>query len=676
MAFHGRWPAPRLLLLLAALALLVGGAAASQEVTSSTTMPSGQQYDTFVFTISPDIPKNRETVRLSVPQPTITGGGLTLTGWAEHSLKGEYVFVYAVDGATITDSSLIITGAIPADGTVVLRNTQARSAIPMPVFDFSTMSFTGNVSVTVQGSNVQYSGVGVDAVVVQVGEADAPALVTDYSFLQVLGMRVSGGSCVLSIVGGNPEQSVATVIGNAAVALDVVEADGLSRAALCVEGAVIVSLNSAARVTRSQLKAATLDGVKRSPKLAIDVSAGKLTVISASMFVVKNVSIPDGGVLGSTGGALLTLGSVNLDSIIAIIGIDAKTFCPSCTVDGFPSSQDKSSYVYAQDWTIDGRPTTDYSDQARRRDGPHKRAWQRWQVPVRVLPPRQLEARRLELPQCGCNCKDGSFLPMCLNKEDKSLTYQTCSDVHCVDCGTANGAGCKQCLPNYDLDASGRCVVVKCEVEHCTKCTTDDAGVCAKCEAGYGLVGGKCQACGVNYCTSCDGDTSLCNACFSGFTLSVDRKSCVAAGHGVQRDELRQVRHRQRVPVRHLQGGLRAAFHRPVLPVRGRELQDVRRRREEVYGVQQRVHPDGSVIGTCSPGGMCKVPNCAQCRAGNVNVCQRCVNGYDVNPASGRCVVEGSCPAKHCWDCALGNPNFAWYAATSTRPTSFTAPTT
>lgn len=653
MAFNRRWSVP--CLLLATLALLVSGAAASQEVTGDTVTAAGQQFDSFVFTLSANLPKRRVPVTLSVTQPVITGGGLTLVGWGDNSVKGEYAFSYVVDGAAITDSSLIISKAIPADGTVTVTNTQVQNTLQMPAFDFSSMFLTGNLTVAVRNSFVQYSESGSDSVAVQVGSSQSPALISDHTMLQVIGLRMSGGSCALRMAGAATTQSLLVITEGSLVGLDHVDAAGLSRAALCLDGSLTAMTNSVLRVTDSELTRSDVDGRSRSPKLIMDTTTGTVSVLSGSALVVRNVNIVDGGVIGSTAGSLMD-GALGADSVISILDIDALEFCPSCSVEGFPSRQGDNSYVYAQDWTIGGSVVTDYSDRGlgyatgltNLRDSNNK-------CRAALCVSANANAIKANAQECMCNCKDNAYAPMCLSKPDTLLSYEACTDSNCVSC--PNNAGvCSQCRNAYAPDGSGRCVVTECDVADCQKCNTSDKDECEVCNPGYGMVSGTCSKCDVQYCTECDGNTNVCTLCLNNFALGSGGQTCTSLDNTCQAPNCVQC------VVGDITKCAMCALGYGVLSGgQCSKCTDAKCETCDNNLGQCSSCDKGYTLtsyGTCSPGGKCTVANCAYCKTGDTKLCDTCIADYELNTKDSTCVPAGTCLVNNCAKCATGRPNF------------------
>lgn len=654
MAFNKRWSVP--CLLVAVVALLAGTGHANMEVTSSTTVYN-TGYNGFVYTIGQGLPTSRVPVYLDLQHSSITGGGLTIDGWADTSVHGEYSFQLLLDGFTIQDSSLIIKKGIPADGAVHISSVDAvNTQVAAPPFDFSGMTFTNNLTMSIKDSFVTLSGSAANTPIVQAGGNGNVPRFSYYTTFHIAGMKTTGGSCVLSLPTDGNSQSVIAVEDHAVVSVTDARSCGLRDAVVSVGRPLVVSQYSYLRIRNCELNTCTTastddPALSRTPDTVLRSDAGSITVSAGSVVLIKDVVAQSSSILqgydnGITG---VFLGD---ESTLSVINVTASSFCPTCT-NGVPTTSTGSSLVYAGQWTIGGSATTDYNSQglggatdvdANGRDSRNQCTSTQCIRHYTVGTPTGTN--------CACNCRADTYAPGCFAKPDVMSPTVTCDDSNCRTCALS-AATCTSCRIGWTVDGSGVCVRTPCSVPNCDACSLSNPNVCQSCSLGYTLnTAGTCDKCTSPYCLKCDADKDVCTSCAEGYSLVSG--SCVATSSLCSVPNCKACVDNNYVQCKECNSGYgltsTGTCHTCATP-----------NCKNCDGDANvcKVCANGYFVtkyGTCSPV-QCDLPYCAACDATDPSRCGTCISGYYVNTNDGQCVTAGTCLVPDCDKCVSSSPN-------------------
>jgi len=108
-----------------------------------------------------------------------------------------------------------------------------------------------------------------------------------------------------------------------------------------------------------------------------------------------------------------------------------------------------------------------------------------------------------------------------------SSDCEACEAQNCATC-CADLSRCDSCPDGFDLDAdAGTCTKASCEATNCAECSVDCTTKCVRCEDGYHLADGRCKACDVQNCDSCDRESSSCERCKANHGWDAAAQACV-----------------------------------------------------------------------------------------------------------------------------------------------------
>ncbi|XP_050340571.1 major surface-labeled trophozoite antigen 417-like [Bactrocera neohumeralis] len=650
------WPAPSFFL--AAVALLATLVVADTELTKSYSL-SGATYSSFTYTISENIPRQREPVDVILSASNVTGGGLVLMGWTDNSEEGMYAFTMSMTNFFLDDSTFIVRDGIPADGILTIQSLQAiNAASQVSPFDFSALYFTHNLTLSITNTFIMMEEESANLPIIVAGSSTSSgsgSAFDYYTAVQIASLRSTGGSYVLQLSGSTSAQEFTTITNHALVSLSDVYSCGLQSGVVALGQPLALSGNSYFRLrdvvvdacTESQTDDATL---YRVAPVVLDVQGGSITVGLQSLFVLQDIVARSSTMFQGTSSSSTQL-ALGQSSTVSIINITASSLCTTC-LSGLPTSRDDSSRLYASDWTLGGASTTDYT--AAGLGGATALNSAGRDSSGNCGSPYCLPANTIGAPNsaCQCTCNINSFLPACQDKQDVSTTTNTCSDANCVTCIISPNF-CDKCRIGFVYNASSaKCVRAPCAVTNCAQCAPANTNQCKQCSDGYAVVNEQCEPCTDTACLDCSANIGVCTKCLAGYSLV--NGTCVATStlcsvpHCAECKDNAYTQCEQCSDGYHLTSAATCTACTESNCVQCTASADTCEACKSGYNLTS--------YGTCSPG-PCKVSYCKYCSASNETQCTECIDGYIVNSENGQCVTTGTCVVPHCTKCQVASPN-------------------
>lgn len=642
----------------AAVLLLVSTGRADMTI-SSDYQSDAAVFNSYQFSISTDLPHATTPVTLSITRPFIRGGGLTVAGWSVATTTVDHKLIISTRGGNIVNSAFIITGLLPTGANAEISNYQGTSTAARPMFDFSAMYFTNNVTLSLSNVYVTYTNEAATQNAIEVGGSLVGSNFGLYSALSISAMSTFGGECVVHLA-GRQFASPITMTEYSVISLESVRTCELRTGVLCARNSFDLGSNSMIRVTKINAQAcASSPSPSVFPVATFVVESGSIRLSGSSAIVLSDISMPatssiletveiGGGGSGSQRPSLEL--SLSGGSMFSVMNIAAKDFSTTYG-SGIPQTQ-VNSIIYAGGWVLNGVSVSIYQNYGLGGTTPLTSTGAIPATglcePYSCLPSNTLSST--STPPCSCICSDSSFGDNCLSKP---LTVgRECSDSNCIKC-TAGINVCEECRDGYFL-RSNTCHRNLCNVPNCRQCNENNAADCTLCAMGFGKNGqGGCHACTDPACTECNNDPGVCTQCIDGSTLDTTTNKCSSVGDCL-------VAHCTQCVAGNPVSCSTCESEWAVLS-NGQcgRCSDANCQSCDSSLEKCRQCKPGYTLtsyGTCSPGGTCNVVNCAACTASDPNTCDRCITGYVVNSVTGQCVTRGTCSVAKCLRCAADSP--------------------
>lgn len=507
-------------LLCAALVLVAACARANSIVVNGDVSQSGNAFDgnsiTFdLGSVSADV------VTVQLINSKVSGSGLSIVGYEDSVPSSVTTRVsMSVTSTTVTQSTIAFTGVMPPNSDIRLTATTATLATAQSLFDFSGLTLSGNVTVTVEDSSVAWPSGSTNTGSIVTYTAGATNIgISNKGALFILNATAVNGASVLHIA----TSSVFSITDSGVLAVDYGGCDGCSSALVTIDVPLKVDGTSMFRI---------MHGVVGNGAKGLLASTGYVTVSGQSLYLISDSTIDSGsffdyhvsGDADDNTAFPFTVTSSTV-SFLNLVG-------PSLGIpDGayVPSTADSSSTVNGGGCTIGGTALTDTS-------GYLSKGLKVTQVVnsngaaggtcanANCVPGYSSSgAAEADGVACSCICTAKTYNPpSCTTVSDPTQNYHsaTCSLANCATCSLLYPSSrCAQCNSGYVLSASYQCEpdnpddaattttttttttaqptitsTALCSVAYCEKCSPTDGSTCTSCRNGYKLTSGACIA--------------------------------------------------------------------------------------------------------------------------------------------------------------------------------------
>lgn len=498
-------------LLCAALVLVAVCARADSIVVSGDVSQSDDNFDGDSITFNLDAVTS-DVVTVQLINSGVTGSGLTIQGYSGTVPAGVTTRVsMSVTSTTVTDSTISFSGVMPHNSDIRLASTTGTLSAAQSLFDFSGLTLSGNVTVTVEDSSVTWpSGATNTGSIVTYSTGSTNVGISNQGALFILNATATNGASVLHI----DTSSVFSVTDSGVLAVDYGRCDGCSSAMVNIAVPLKVDGSSMFRITYGTV----VNGAN-----GLLSSAGSVTVSDKSLYLISDSTIESGSFFDYNSGADAS-GSVTFDftvtdSTVSFLnlkgpstGIASGTTIPtsvdsSSVVNGGSCNFGNTDLTTKADYVSNGLDVTEVVDSNGAASGTCGN--------VNCVPGHSSAGGAASGSQCACTCTASTYNPpSCTTVSDPTQTYNSAASCTLANCATCDrlypSSRCSSCDNNYQLSSSYQCELITttlkptttttttstafCSVAYCTQCKPTQGSTCATCRSGYRLTSGSCIA--------------------------------------------------------------------------------------------------------------------------------------------------------------------------------------
>ncbi|CAD2215334.1 hypothetical protein, conserved [Angomonas deanei] len=507
--------------------------------------------------------------------PKVTGTGLIFQSYATYTTRPKELNV-SIRSATVTDSTIKISGFFPPFSNVTISQTRATMQGTTTLFDFTKMVPQNYVVFTILDTTATWPSDGTGGAVLSLVDG-IRTLIKDFSAFYVIRTNATNAMSVLHLKGTDCSSLACFDIYNGLVAVDYASCTNCKTAFFfseLLDSSFANSRNGVFRFSNCTQDGNTAPFFKTSsPSLGLRFGHNGSVVFS---------TITTGGDLFSMPTNAYNYCSHPVQFVL--LNINAKTmgteeFSNFITTDNCD--------IYMGNITLNG---IEYTTEAQYdtlkvnyskivnpfgmvlidRGGPDSTGVNGYSnvycvrsaytgVTTEVLPPDEVVAEAAKKgitldrwTRSICQCNSTSHAPYCSVVYDPILytsgytyTKETCTTdpVSCEDCKWGQWDQCDRCNQNYKFDAAGtNCIPMVCAVDHCKTCVFDTEDQCEICNDDYKLDENKqctLKTCAQEPCTGCTssfGEDDTCVSCNEPYVLETSTSQCTGCIAGYKRD--------------------------------------------------------------------------------------------------------------------------------------------
>ncbi|CAD2220587.1 hypothetical protein, conserved [Angomonas deanei] len=544
----------------------------TRSITASLTS-NGETFDNVIYDVT-GMTDASEPAYCTWLSPKVTGTGLIFQSYSVYTAGPEPVNV-SIRSATVTDSTIRISGFFPPYSNVTISQTRATMEGTTTLFDFTQMVPQDHVVFTLLDTTATWPSAGAGGAVLSLVDA-VRTLIKDYSAFYMIRTNATNAMSVLHLKGTGCSHNYCFDIYNGLVAVDYASCtncktaffyselttsyvgnsnNGVFRFSNCTQGGNtapffktsstqwVLGFNSNGNVVFSTIT--TSGDLFSAPTSATSYCR------SPAQFVLLNINAKAMGTEGFTSFITVTcdvyMGNITLN------GVEYTTAAQYNTLKiGYTKIVNPFGMVLINNGGPDGTGVNGYCRVYCVRSGFTG-------VTTEVLPPDDVVAEAAKKnvtldkwTRSICQCSSTSHAPYCSVVYDPILytsgytyTKETCKTdpVSCAECKWGQWDQCDRCNDNYKFDATGaNCIPMVCEVANCQTCVTNSETACSVCKDSYKLDENKLctlKTCAQEPCTGCTSssdDDDTCVSCSDPYVFEASTSQCTGCIAGYKRD--------------------------------------------------------------------------------------------------------------------------------------------